>query len=278
MVMMPGGSRYHGRVMHSRWGLGVVVIGVAVLGGCSAEKERPAPLHPFSVKEQASSITKGDAGYMVNWAGVLSNRNPWHFGEQVVATVVASDAKGKEVVRMDQPLDALPPAGNLAFSGIAMAAEKPVKVAITYKPAQWRLAARVTSAFKPFPVTDVMTRRQKNGGYLITGKVGNPYRLAASSLVVTALLRNDRGKLVTGTSTFVDDVRTDNRPRFLMTVDRVPRGVTKTEVLARTWGTTSQPYEELALGGAVSADFAKPKTPPFAKDRGRQGVPGIQSP
>ncbi|MCG5215402.1 hypothetical protein [Streptosporangium sp. KLBMP 9127] len=232
------------------------------------------PLQPLSVREQSSSIVKGRDGYLVSWAAVLGNRNPWHFGEQVVATVVASSAKGKEVVRMEQPLDAVPPAGTLAFSGQAMAVQRPTQVNITYKPAQWKQAARVTSAFKPFPVSDVITRRQKNGAYLVTGRVGNPYRLAAGSLAVTALLRDDRGRLIGGASTFVDDVRADNQPRFILTVDGMPRGVAKTEVVARTWGTTSRPYEELALGGAISKHTVKPKTAPFAKDRGGQVLAG----
>ncbi|MDF5758903.1 hypothetical protein [Spongiactinospora sp. TRM90649] len=246
----------------------------ASLAACAAEEKKERPLRPLAVKEQASSIVKSADGYIVNWAAVLANQNPWHFGEQVVATIVARDAKGAEVVRMEQPLDAVPPAGTLAFSGQAIAAQQPVKVDLSYKPAQWKPAGRITSAFRAFPVTDIFERRQKNGGYLVTGRVGNPYRLAASSLVVTALLRDKEGKLLGGTSTFVDDVRADNKPRFILTVDKPPAGVSRAEVVARTWGTTSRPYEDLAAGGALPVHTTKPSTPPFPKDRGRQETPG----
>ncbi|MFD2357380.1 hypothetical protein ACFSTC_61010 [Nonomuraea ferruginea] len=140
--------------------------------------------------EQASNVVKSGDGYAVTWAAVLANGNPWHFGEHVVASVVGKDAGGREVFRMDQPLDAVPPGGSLTFTGQGTATAKPTKVSVDYRPAQWRQAARVPSAFRPFPASRVQTMRQKDGSYLITGYVANPYQLPASSLVVSALLRD----------------------------------------------------------------------------------------
>ncbi|GAA5085812.1 hypothetical protein GCM10023259_098380 [Thermocatellispora tengchongensis] len=258
----------------------VLVAGLmaVALAGCSEEeREKVSPLRPLQVKEQASSVLKGEGGYVVNWAGVLGNANPWHFGEHVVATIVAKDAKGAEVVRMDQPLDAVPPHGTLAFSGKAVAKVKPETVSITYSQAKWNQAGRIPSAFQPFPVTDVVTKRQKNGGYLISGRVGTPYERVAGTLAVTALLRDAAGKLLGGASTFVDDVRSDAKQRFIVALDSVPKGVAKADVIARTWGSTSRPYEELAMGGTVPVHTVKPKTPPFAKDRGRTLIPGVDT-
>ncbi|NUR85381.1 MAG: hypothetical protein HOY71_14965 [Nonomuraea sp.] len=246
----------------------LLALGAICLAGCSSE-EKSSPLKPFTVKEQASNIVKTSDGYAVNWAGVLANANPWHFGEHVVATVVGRNSAGAEVVRMDQPLDAIPPGGTLSFTGQATAAEKPAKVSIEYRPAQWRPAARIASAFQTFPVSRVQTMRQKDGSYLITGYVANPYRLPASSLVVNALLHDGAGKLIGGGSTFVDDVKAGRPPRFIMTVDGLPAGskVARTVVTARTWGSTGRPYDELALGGAVPIHTVKPTTAPFAVDR-----------
>ncbi len=70
----------------------------------------------------------------------------------------------------------------------------------------------------------VQTLRQKDGSYLVTGYVGNPYRLPASSLVVNALLRDKAGKLLGGGSTFVDDVQAGSPPRFILTVTGAARG------------------------------------------------------
>ncbi|MEU7003279.1 hypothetical protein [Nonomuraea sp. NPDC046570] len=253
----------------------VLALGTIALAGCSSEKPTSAQLKPLALKEQASTIVKSGDGYVVNWAAVLTNSNPWHFGENAVATVIGRDAKGAEVVRMDQPLDAVPPAGSLAFTGQAAAAVKPVKVTIDYRSAQWRPAARITSAFKPFPVSRVLTTPQKDGTYLITGEVSNPFSLPASSLVISAMLRDKAGKLLGGGSTFVDDVVAGRPPRFILTVSGVPKGakVESTEVAARTWGSTGRPYEELALGGALPVYTSKPVTEPFAKDRGRQAFP-----
>ncbi|MFI7129151.1 hypothetical protein ACIBQ1_25835 [Nonomuraea sp. NPDC050153] len=231
-------------------------------------------LKPLALKEQVSNIVKSADGYAVTWAGVLSNANPWHFGEHVVATIVGHDAKGTEVVRMDQPLDAVPPGGSLAFTGQATASEKPAKVTIQYRPARWRPAARIPSAFQRFPVSRVQTLPQKDGSYLITGYVGNPYQMSVSSLVVNALLRDKEGKLLGGGSTFVDDVKAGSPPRFILTVSGLPQGskVTRTDITARTWGSTGRPYEELALAGAVPIHTVKPVTEPFPVDRSTQVV------
>ncbi|WP_239129897.1 hypothetical protein [Sinosporangium siamense] len=253
----------------------VVLLGAAVLAGCGGE-EKPAPeLRPLAVRDQVSSIIKTGDSYLINWAGVLGNDNKWHFGEQVVATITGQNAAGKQVVRTDQPLDAVPPAGALPFSGQAVSPEKPEKVTITFRPAQWRKASRVTSAFRPFPVSDSMTTRQNNGNYIVTGRVANPYNLSASSLVVTALLRDKMGKLVGGGTTFVDDVASGVRPRFILSVEGLPKSaqVARTEVVARTWGSTGKPYEDLVLGGAKPLHTVKPTTAPFPRDRGRQALP-----
>lgn len=253
----------------------VAVVAVTVLSGCAGEENRPRPLRPLVVKEQISSVVKTKNGYQVRWAGLLANRNPWHFGEHVVATMVAKNAAGKEIARHEQPLDAVPPAGKLAFAGQATAKAKPTKVTVTYSQAHWKQASRITSAFQRFPAYEVVIRPQKNGGYLVTGRVGTPYREKAQTLVVTALLRDHAGKLMGGASTFVDDVTVRRNPRFILTYDHTPRRVAKADVMVQTWGSTARPYEELAMGGMVPLHTVKPKTQPFPKDRGRQLIPGV---
>lgn len=267
-----GFTGYDDYVTHSTRIVGALAL--LFLAGCSSSSEQQtAQLRPLTVKEQVSSIVKKDGGYVVNWAGVLTNSNPWHFGEHVVATVIAKDAAGKEVVRLEQPLDAVPPAGSLPFSGEVVASEKPSQVSIAYRPAEWRLAGRIVSAFQPFPISDVMTVR-RDDGYLVVGYVGTPYRLPASSLEVTALLRDKDGKLLGGGSAFVDDVGPDSTRRFVMHIESVAdtSKIAKAELAARTWGSSSRPYEQLAMGGSVPMHTVKPTTAAFAKDRGRQGM------
>ncbi|MEV6154228.1 hypothetical protein AB0L53_28150 [Nonomuraea sp. NPDC052129] len=252
----------------------LLALGAICLAGCSSEEPSKQQLKPLVLKEQVSNVVKSSDGYAVNWAGILTNANPWHFGEHVVATIVGRDAAGTEVVRMDQSLDAVPPGGSLAFTGQVNAPQKPAKVTIDYRPAQWRPAARIASAFKEFPVSRVQTLRQKDRSYLITGYVDNPYQLPASSLVVNVLLRDKAGKLLGGGSTFVDDVKAGSPPRFILTVSGLPADsvVAKTDVTARTWGSTGRPFEDLALGGAVPLHTIKPTTEPFAIDRGSQAM------
>lgn len=249
----------------------------ALLAGCGGADESVPKnaMKPLVIKEQTSAVTQGTAGFVVNWAGVVGNPNRWHFGENVAATVIGKDAAGKEVVRTEQPLDAVPPSGVLKFSGQAIASARPVQVKLTFTQPRWRRAARIPSAFVPFPISAANTEKLGNGSYLVTGAVANPYQKAATSLVVTALLRDKDGRLLGGASTYVDDVRTGAPRRFVLTVEGLNGvgPVARTEIAARTWGSSARPYEELALSGAVSAPAAKPKSPPFANDRGNQAMP-----
>ncbi len=264
-------TRYHGLVTHRMTALALSFLSVTLLvSGCSGDEEtKKTELAPLALKEQTSSVVQASGGYLVNWAAVLNNGNKWHFGENAVATITGKDAAGKEVVRMEQPLDAVAPGGSMAFTGEALAVEKPVSVKIDYKPASWHQAARVPSAYKTFPVSRVSTEKLGASSYLITGYVESPFTRPAGSLVVTGLLRDATGKLIGGGTAFVDDVRPGASRRFIITVESVSAGVAAaTAVTARTWGATAKPYEDLAAGGAAPIFTQAPKTAPFAKDRG----------
>lgn len=238
----------------------------AVLSGC-AKDDQQAELRPLSLQEHAYSVTKTDGGYAVNWAGLLVNRNRWHFGEHAVAVVTGVDAAGKEVIRVEQPLDAVPPGREIAFSGQAPARGKPVRVTIECREVSWREVPRIPSAFLRFPVSDVVTQRLPDGSHLVTGYVGHPFR-KPGNVVVTALLRDASGRLIGGGTAHVDGMRHDRKRRFVITVEGVTGKVAKTDVFAGTWGTTAKPYLDLVAGGAAPVHTVTPTTKPFAKDRG----------
>ncbi|MBP2704307.1 hypothetical protein JOL79_10835 [Microbispora sp. RL4-1S] len=244
-----------------------LAIAATVVAGCASDGERQ-DTRPLALKEQVSSIVRSGAGYLVSWAGLLDNPNRWHFGENAVAVVSALDARGKEVVHLEQPLDAVPPGRPLAFAGQVTAEQQPVRVKIDYRPATWRPISRIPSAFLRFPVSDVRTDHLSGNSYLVTGHVGDPFRKRAGGVVVTALLRDAAGKLVGGGSAYVNDIGSEAPRRFVITVDGVTAAVAKTDVMARTWGTTAAPYMDLVAAGAAPAHTVMPTTEPFAKDRG----------
>ncbi|WP_433498490.1 hypothetical protein ACQP1K_26980 [Sphaerimonospora sp. CA-214678] len=248
-----------------------LALALAALGPTACGEDKQADARPLVLKEQVSSIAKSGAGYVVSWAGVLTNANRWHFGENATATITAVDAAGKEVVHMRQPLDAVPPGRSVAFSGQTTVSGQPVRVKIECGQATWSRIPRIPSAFLPFPISDVVTERLHEGGYLITGYVLDPFLKAASGVAVTALLRDPAGKLAGGGTAYLDKVQSNLKRRFVITVDGVTGGtIAKTDVLARTWGTTAKPYIDLALAGAAPIHTVAPSTQPFAKDRGYQ--------
>nr|WP_189182785.1 FxLYD domain-containing protein [Microbispora rosea] len=244
-----------------------LVVAALAMTSCAKEDKKEGP-QPLALKEQVSSIVRSGAGYAVTWAGVLSNPNRWHFGENAVAVVTAVDAAGKEVVHLEQPLDAAPPGRPLAFSGQVPSATRPVHVKIDYRPASWRQISHVPSAFLKFPISDVRTDKLKDGTHLVTGYVSDPFRKPAAALAVTALLRDATGRLIGGATSHVKDVQPGARRRFIITVEGVRGSVAATDVQATTWGSTAATYEELARAGAVPLHTTAPTTEPFAKDRG----------
>ncbi|WP_394299969.1 hypothetical protein [Sphaerimonospora cavernae] len=248
-----------------------LALALAGLAPAACGEDKQADIRPLVLKEQVSSIAKSGTGYVVSWAGVLSNANRWHFGEHAIATVTAVDAAGKQVVHLKQPLDAVPPGRSVAFSGQTTATGQPVRVKIECGHATWHLVPRIPSAFLTFPISDVVTERLHEGSYLITGYVLDPFLKAASGVAVTALLRDAAGKLAGGGTAYLEKVQSNLKRRFVITIDGVTGGtVAKTDVRARTWGTTAKPYIDLALAGAVPIHTVAPSTKPFDKDRGYQ--------
>ncbi|WP_432927304.1 FxLYD domain-containing protein [Microbispora sp. CA-135349] len=244
-----------------------LALAALAMASCAREDKQEGP-QPLALKEQVSSIVRSGAGYAVTWAGVLNNPNRRHFGENAVAVVTAVDAAGKEVVHLEQPLDAVPPGRPLAFGGQVPSAAQPVRVKIDYRPASWRPIPRIPSAFLKFPISDVRTDKLKDGSYLVTGYVLDPFRKPVGGLAVTALLRDAAGKLVGGATSYVDNVRPGAKRRFVITVEGVREPVGATDVQATTWGSTARTYEDLARAGAVPLHTVAPTTEPFAKDRG----------
>lgn len=245
----------------------------AVLAGCSGEPEETTEgLRPLEAKEQTSSIAPVGKAYRVNWAVVVANPNRWHFGENVVATVVGRDAQGKEVVRRSEPVDAVPPGRTVAFSGTLTATRQPAKVEVAVESPEWRRANRIPSAFKQFPLAEVKTVKLRDGQYLVSGYVIDPFRKPASTLRVTALLHDDAGRLLGGRSDFVDDVSAGGRQRFVITVPGVSGKVAteRTKLFVSPWGSTGGPYEDLVKAGLVPLHTVKPTTKPFPNDRGTQ--------
>ncbi|XVQ85605.1 FxLYD domain-containing protein [Microbispora siamensis] len=244
-----------------------LALAALAMASCARENKQEGP-QQLALKEQVSSIVRSGAGYAVTWAGVLSNPNRWHFGENAVAVITAVDAAGKEVVHLEQPLNAVPPGRPLAFGGQVPSSVQPVRVKIDYRPASWRSIPRVPSAFLKFPISDVRTDKLTNESYLVTGYVLDPFRKPAGGLAVTALLRDATGKLVGGGTSYVDDVRPGAKRRFVITVEGVRGPVAATDVQATTWGSTAKTYEDLAQAGAVPLHTVAPTTEPFVKDRG----------
>lgn len=194
----------------------------------------PAPYDP----------NKPDQVY-IQWAAVISNPNSDFFGTFPTIHITARDEHGDSVGRKYQILHQLPPGQTIAFSGQFTAVRRPVEVEIAPDRVQWSPVETVPSDYVPFEAQKIALKSTGLYGYVITGEILNPYKKDAGQLSVTALFRDDDGKLLGGGQTFVMSVPANEPRPFRIEAFTVPENVTKVEVVASPWGNTN--WQELAV-------------------------------
>jgi hypothetical protein len=211
---------------------------------------------PFTITEQEHRVSSSFGDTYVHWTVVIENPNADVYGTFPTVSVTGRDAAGKVVGTDDQVLDSLPPGGTIAFSGQASMTEKPAKVEIAYKSVDWYDTKTTAADYPPFTVSDISVKKQEFGGLVVTGEVANPYKYAVSSLAATALFRNASGKLIGGTTSFLEDLPA--AASMPMQVEELggstpAKKVKSTDVIVTTWG-DPQDWNDLAAGEDPEAD------------------------
>ena len=72
----------------------------------------------------------------------------------------------------------------------------------------------------------------------MNGDLVNPYGKDVTQLAVTALLRDESGKLLGGKTSFVDALPAKGMRPFSLTTGRVPGSVVQVDIVAIPWGST----------------------------------------
>lgn len=198
----------------------------------------PAVPQQFTVTESAYNLMPQPGGmgkYYVEWVVVLNNPNSALYGLFPVVTVTARDDSGVVLGTQDQTLSDLPPGTTIAFAGQIDATAQPSKVEFTPGKVQWQPTKTTATDYKPFTVANLTIKPDPIYGYVVSGDVANPYGQGVD-LAVTALLRDDAGKLVGRHTAFVNGVAANGSHPFSAETGKTATPATRADVLAMPWG------------------------------------------
>lgn len=266
-----GAPRVRNRTVHAVTAVLVAAVSAACGGGSSGNGTAktagsPAPSassqsadrgekpQPFTVSSYAyKAIPQGtDAGaYYVEWAAVIHNPNAASYGTFPTLTITAYDRAGGVLGTDDQVLNALPPEATEAFAGqIDALGGKPARVTVTYSKVGWYPTTTHASDYPPFMVTGA---RYHNVSYAATttGIVSNPYAHDWDQLALTALYYDAAGKLVGGSTDFLDSLPAHaSKPFEVQDMFDLSTQPARVQVMAMPWGGGDpSEWDQVAAGG-----------------------------
>ena len=194
---------------------------------------------PFKVTESGYKIISGFDDYFLKWFVILENPNTDLYGVFPTLTITARDENGVILGTEDQVLSELPPGTKIAFAGQISTTKQPKTVEFTPSKVEWKETITKPSDYLPFQVEKINFSSSGKNTATVSGDIKNPYSEDIDQLAVTSLLRNEEGKLIGGSTTFVDSLPANgSRPYSDKYVD-VNEKATKAEVFVMPWGTTT---------------------------------------
>lgn len=161
----------------------------------------------FDALSIADSGWSVDSGGYVNYAFLLKNEEDGFRVLFPTVKITGRDASGKVLFSQDQVLFAINPGETICFGSIAGNGTPPESVEFTIaRPADYDVSKYVVESPK-FEVHDVSVVSNGFGGMCFTGEVtylgGASGASSVGEVAVTVVLRDDAGKIVYGTTTYV---------------------------------------------------------------------------
>lgn len=201
----------------------------------------PKSAKPFVVKESAFVVhaSKLEDSIYLQWIVVLQNPNTDMFGDFPHLIITARDEAGGVVGTEDMVFDEFTPGGTIAHSGQITVTKTPKTVDFAPSKTDWKVAAKPASAYPAITTSGVsMKPDQMAGGYVVVGEFANPYPVPLDEVAVTALFRDDAGKLIGGGTTYVSNAAASTSRAFSVNNVAIEGKAAKVEVMVNNWGTT----------------------------------------
>lgn len=194
----------------------------------SEDKEKE--ILPLVVKESGYAMKEGDL-YSI---AILHNPNTEHSIQRPKLRITARDEAGLVLGTDEQTLSILYPQQDFYFAGHAFSTEEtPVSVEIEAIALDdyniLKTKQQNHPNYKPLTAINTIVRDRR-----VMGEVSNSNDYAMGSAVVTVVFRDDNGKLVAGTSKFVDEIPASGTVPFDLSVYAGPI-TDHYEVFAAMW-------------------------------------------
>lgn len=203
--------------------------------GESSNADMEAAFSALSIADSGWSV---DSGGYVNYAFLLKNEEDGFRVLFPTVKITGRDASGKVLFSQDQVLFAINPGETICFGSIAGNGTPPESVEFTIaRPADYDVSKYVVESPK-FEVHDVSVVSNGFGGMCFTGEVtylgGASGASSVGEVAVTVVLRDDAGKIVYGTTTYVDCPAEGETTTFEANGGSLPR-YASIEAYAQPW-------------------------------------------
>ena len=205
----------------------------------TSEKKEEAKKLPFKIIESTYKVESGLGNSYLKYAVVLENPNESFYGVFPTFTITARDSSGNVVGTEDQTLREFPPGTKIAWGGQISLTKIPEAVDFAVAKVEWKETVTKPKDYLPFEVEKINFTPSVSKTYTVSGDVKNPYDKEVSQIAVTSLLRDEKGKLIGGNTTFVESLPASGSRPFSDQFVSVEGKPNKAEVFVIPWGQAS---------------------------------------
>jgi hypothetical protein len=207
------------------------------------------PAVDFTVDEFGYTLeSNGSGGYYVEWAALLTNPNTAQYGAFPTVTITARDSHDGILGTDTQVLNGFPPSTTIAFASQIESDDKPAKVEVTFTKVDWYPTKTTGSQYKPFTASGIRWGGDQYS-HKVVGELTNPWPSALEQIAVTALYRNANGRLIGGSTDFLDALPASGKVPFsVMDMSGLKKQPDNIEIYAMPWGGQPDEWNQLVTG------------------------------
>jgi hypothetical protein len=214
--------------------------------------EPPEDREPFEIAEVGWSSYHSDwepGTFVVRWTAVLQNPHDKHYCEYPTIQITARNETGQVVGTDDHVMHVFPPGARIAWASSLETNGPPHSLEITARPAAWQATATRPAQFPPFGYQGIRFI-VRGRSCSVTGEVTNPYPVYVDQIAITALFRDQRGRLVGGETTFVEGLAAHGTVPFKLDGEAPAQSgaVASLDLVTIPWTSGSEDPWDVVLG------------------------------
>jgi len=214
----------------------------------------PVEYEPFTIVEVGWSSYHSDwepGTFVVRWTAVLQNPHDSLYCEYPTIQITARNETGQVVGTDDHVMHVFPPGARIAWASSLETNGPPHTLEITARPAIWLATTARPEQFPPFGYRGIRFV-VRGRSCSVTGEVTNPFSVYVDQIAITALFRDQRGRLIGGETTFVEGLAAYGAVPFKLDGEAPVRSdtVTSLDLVTIPWTSGSEDPWDVILGRA----------------------------